>query len=335
MGQSYKQFSLDDRCQIAQGLEMGQSIRQIAAALDRAPSSVAREVARNGGRKRYRASQAADKTWARRWRGSRLARKPDLQKQVLELLTLGSSPDAVAGRLKREGGSDVVSHESIYRFIYAQIARTKDYSWRLYLPRKKSKRGWRGRKGGSSVETIQDRVSIAARPEEASDRSRVGDWEADLMLFATYGQAALVLHERASRLTVVVRQPNKSAAAAELSIRSLLAPLPPNLRRTITFDNGTEFARHHALREPLSIQTYFCNPYSPWQKGGVENSIGRLRRWLPRNTDLTSLNSDRFQALSLLYNHIPRKCLGYQTSAEVFRQVLHLGCDSTSPLSRG
>jgi IS30 family transposase len=335
MGQGFRHFGIDERCQIAQRLEAGKSIREIAADMDRAPSSVAREVKRNGGRKRYRASYATEQARARRWRGSRLARAPELQKQVLGLLALGSSPDEVAGRLKRESGRCVISHESIYRFIYAQIARSKDYSWRLYLPRQKSKRGWRGRKGGSSVETIQDRVSITLRPAEASDRSRPGDWEADLMLFATYGQVALVLHERVCKLTVVVRQPNKTAASAEQSILSLLAPLPPQLRRTITFDNGTEFARHHALREPLAIQTYFCDPHSPWQKGGVENAIGRLRRWLPRKTDLTTLSSDRFHQLSLLYNHIPRKCLGYQTPAEAFSQVLHFECDSTSPPARG
>ena len=118
------------------------------------------------------------------------------------------------------------------------------------------------------------------------------------------------------------------------TIASLLGPLPPAFRQTITFDNGTEFARHYELHD-LGIKTFFCDTYSPWQKGGVENAIGRLRRFLPGKTDLAELSEERFTEVVLAYNNTPRKCLGYRTSAEVFEsQVLHFKCESTFPLAR-
>ena len=335
MGTRYRHFSIEERCEIARRRDAGQSIRQVAAALDRSPSSVARELKRNRGIKGYGPSYAGQQAHARRWRGSKLVRNPELQTLVLDWLRQGWSPEQVAGRLSREQGRTLISHETIYRFIAAQIARTKDYSWRLYLPRGKSKRGFRGRKGGSSTLHITDRVPIAQRPDQANDRSNPGHWEADLMLFASYGQAVLTLHERSSRLIWIRRQPNKAAAPVAKNIQALLASLPQSLRQTITFDNGTEFALHHQLRQPLGIQTFFCDPYAPWQKGGVENAIGRLRRGLPRKTDLATLPPRRLQQLARLYNHTPRKCLGFETPAEVFSKLLHFKCESTSPLSRG
>lgn len=335
MGTRYRQFGIEERCEIARRRDAGQSIRQIAAALDRSPSSIARELKRNSGAEDYRPTYAGEQAHARRWKGSKLLRKPALQALVLKLLARGLSPEAVAGRLALEQGKAVISHETIYRFIYAQIARTKNYAWRRYLPRGKTKRGFRGRKGGSSALHIEHRVPISERPAQFSDRANAGHWEADTMLFAKYGQTVLTLHERSTRLTWMQRLPSKAAAPVAKRIESLLAPLPQELRQSITFDNGTEFAHHHALRQPLGIQTFFCDPYSPWQKGGVENAIGRLRRRLPRKTDLATVSPRRLEQLTALYNHIPRKCLGYQTPAEAFSKVLHFKCESTSPLSRG
>jgi len=250
MGRRYQQFSLEERCEIASRRVGGESIRQIAAALDRAPSSVSRELTRNASSSAaYKPAYAGQQAKARRWRGSRLLRDPDLQAQVLDRLARGWSPQQVAGRLAREHGQTVISHESIYRFIAAQIARTKNYAWRHYLPRAKSKRGWRGRKGGSSALHIKDRTPIHQRPAVAADRLDPGHWEADLMLFAAYGQAVLTVHERSSRLLVIVRQPDKTAAHVAASLEAMLVALPSNLRQTITFDNGTEFALHHVLRD--------------------------------------------------------------------------------------
>jgi len=335
MGQSYQHLGLDERCAIAQRRAAGESIRQIAAALDRSPSSIARELKRNGGAKvGYKPGSPDDQARARRWRGSKLLRHPALQALVLDRLRHGWSPQQVAGRLAREQGRVIVSHETIYRFIAAQIARTKDYAWRLYLPRGKSKRGYRGRKGGSSAEHIKNRVPIALRPPGVADRAQPGHWEADLMLFRTYGQAILALHERSSRALAILPRPNKQAEPIAAAIEALLAPLPSKLRQSITFDNGTEFARHERLRQRLGLETFFCDPHAPWQKGGIENAIGRLRRRLPRKTDLVTLSPAQIRDLARLYNHTPRKCLDFQTPAEVFLEALHFECDSTFPLAR-
>ncbi|AXQ29880.1 IS30 family transposase [Solimonas sp. K1W22B-7] len=324
---SFEQFGIEERCEISRRRQAGESIRQIAAALDRAPSSISRELKRNTGATGYQSVYAGEQARARRWQGSRLLRDAELQARVLEGLRRGWSPEQVSRRLAQQDLQ--ISYESIYRFIAAQIARTNDFSWRLYLPRAKSKRGFRGRKGGSPAEHIQQRVSIEKRPKAAADRRQAGHWEADLMLFARYGQAILTLHERTSRLTAIVRQPSKAAAPVAQTLQALLAPLPPALRRSITFDNGTEFALHYTLHQPLGLQTYFCDPHSPWQKGGVENANGRLRRWLPRGTNVEDLSPDQLLQIAQIYNHTPRKCLGFKTPAEVFAKVLHFKCEST------
>jgi IS30 family transposase len=334
MGTRYAQLSLEDRCEIARLQANGCSIRQIAAALDRAPSTVARELSRNRGQKvGYRPAYAQNQTQARRWTGSRLDRLPELRAKVLSALSQGWSPEQVAGRLALQTGAPVISYETIYRFIHAQIARTKDYGWRLYLPRGKSKRGFRGHRGGSPASFIKGRIAIAERPAAAEDRKTPGHWEADLMLFAKYGQAILTMHERHSRVIIAVRPPNKQAAGVARRMTSLFKAMPQGLRQTITFDNGTEFA-HHTKLHPLSMRTFFCDPHAPWQKGGIENAIGRMRRFLPRKTDLAKLEDSRFNALVRAYNHTPRKCLGYRTPAEVFcAQLLHFKCESTFRLA--
>lgn len=334
MGLRYKQITIEERCEMARLRAAGHSVRQIAAGVDRAPSTVARELKRNGSRTLgYQPVYADQQARARRWSGSRLDRDDRLREQVLSRLQQGWSPEQAAGRLAQEAGKRVISYETIYRFIYAQIARKKDYSWRHYLPRAKAKRGWRGRRGGSPASFITLRRPLAERPQGADGRQLPGHWEADLMLFRTYGQAVLTLHERHSRLLLATRPPRKAADLIASAMTAVLAPLPPQWRQTITFDNGTEFARHHQLHA-LGIQTFFCDTHAPWQKGGVENAIGRLRRTLPRKTDLAILPEDRFTQLLQAYNNTPRKCLDYQTPAEVFwNNMLHFKCESTFRLS--
>src|SRR5690606_26405762 len=198
---------------------------------------------RAGGSAGEGARDAGERGDGRRWRGSRVMRQRALQGRVLELRKRGLSREAVAGRLALEAGTQVLSHETIYRFIYAQIARTKDYAWRRYLPRGKSKRGYRGRKGGSSALHIAGRVPIAQRPAHFADRANAGHWEGDSMQFAHY-RTVLALHERSSRLIWLQHQPTKEAASVAKNIAAVLAPLPRRLRQSITFDNGTEFAQH-------------------------------------------------------------------------------------------
>lgn len=332
MGQKYQQLSLEERCRISQMRQEGQSIRKVAAALDRSPSTIAREIKRNlSPASRYLPGYAKQLSQSRRWKGSKLLRNPSLQKKVLQSLKFGWSPEQVAGRLAQEYGQTIISHESIYRFIYAQIARTKNYRWRHLLPRSKSKRGYRGRKGGPSSLTIQNRVPIQLRLTHSRDDP--GHWEADLMSFSDYQQHLLVALDRHSRLLVLFNQPQKTASQVASKLSALFLSLPKPLRQTITFDNGTEFAHHYKLNP--SIQTFFCDPYSPWQKGSVENAIGRLRRVLPRKTNLDRLSKNNILAFAQAYNHTPRKCLGFKTPAEVFlNQLLHFKCESTFPPSR-
>ena len=335
MGTNYDQLSLEERCEVARLHQAGCSIRKIAAAMDRSASSISRELRRNRGQQiGYKPAYAQERAKARRWKGSKLDRNAALREEVLGCLRKGWSPEQACGFLERRHAKRLISPETIYRFIAAQIARHKDYSWRYYLPRAKAKRGRRGRKGGSSALHILNRVPIAERPAIVQDRSLPGHWEADLMLFAKYGQAILALHERSSRLLIAAKPQGKAALPIAGIIAHLLQSLPAELRQSITFDNGTEFARHYELHR-LAIATYFCDPYAPWQKGGIENAIGRMRRTIPRKTDLADLSTARLARLISAYNNTPRKCLDWKSPAEVFlSQLLHFERESTFPLSR-
>lgn len=339
MGRIYKQLTLDERITIARLLEAGQTIRQIASAMDRATSTVSREIKRNTGTGRkavYQPAYADELAWSRRWQGSRLERQPDLRALVLDRLAMGWSPEQVAGRLACEQGKPVLCHESIYRFIYAQIRRTNDFHWRLYLPRAKFKRGYRGRKGGASHLHIKHRRPIDERPACVDKRQQVGHWEADLMMFSNKKDNLLVAQERVSRFIFIALQTDKKAGRIAENLANWFAPLPPQMRRTLTQDNGTEFAKHYHLNNNPGMKTYFCDPRSPWQKGGVENANARLRRFLPRTTNVEEISHQEIEMIAAICNNTPRKCLGYKTPAEIFyNKLLHFKCESTSPPSRG
>ena len=317
----------------------GASRHQIAEALGRSTSTVSRELKRNTDRDvGYKPAKAQGKADQRCWRGARLDRDPKLRGEVLACLEQGWSPEQAAARLNREAGRCVTSHESIYRFVYAQLRRSNDGAWRNYLPRAKARRGRRGCKGGSAVKTFKDRVSIDKRPLSVARRRVPGHWEADLMAFSKCGQNILLAHERKTRILLLAPQPSKHAEGVVRRLGQWLEPLPPRLRKSMTFDNGTEFALHHRLNAKLKVKTYFCDPHSPWQKGGIENAIGRMRRSLPRKTDLDALPLASIRAAAARYNNTPRKCLGWKTPAEAFSQLLkplHLECESTSRPSPG
>jgi IS30 family transposase len=337
MAQTYAHIDLEDRCAIARLHEAGQSIRQIAAALDRSPSTVSRELKRNSGAKvGYKPAYAQDQCNARRWTGSKLERDTDLRTEVLGCLERGWSPEQMAGRLRQQNATATISHETIYRFIYAQIRRTQNYDWRHYLPRAKFKRGYRGQKGGSPVQHIKDRVPISKRPLYINARRQPGHWETDYMLFSRYGQSLLAALERSTRFVLLHVPATRKAEPTANQLQNWLAPLPFQLRRSLTQDNGTEFADHYKLRDALEIKTYFCNPHSPWEKGAIENANGRFRRFLPRQTDLRNCSHSDIDDIALRYNNTPRKCLGFKTPAELFsRHLLHFKCESTSRLSPG
>lgn len=337
MGRQYGHLNLEERCTIAQLHQAGQSIRQIAAALDRSPSSISRDLKRNGGTQvGYKPSYAAEQAAARRWSGSRLERDARLRGLVLDQLSRGWSPEQIAGRLGQQQARVTISHESIYRFIYAQIRRTNDGAWRNYLPRRKYRRGWHGRRKRSVDDLIKGRVSIASRPLAVETRRTFGHWEGDSMSFAAPGQIALVALERKSRLIMGARQPGKAAQPVAEQLCDWFEPLDRRLRRSITFDNGTEFAQHLVLTAELAIQTFFCDPHSPWQKGSIENAIGRLRRVLPRKTKLDTIGHELFDTWIADYNNTPRKCLRFRTPTEVFlAKLLHFECESTPSLRSG
>lgn len=326
MGSHYSQLSLDERIDIYRLLKSGRSCRSIAAAIGRAASTISREIRRNsrrtkqfeGGYYAARAHQLAERR--RRWDARfKMQRQPALRDYVKDRLAMGWSPQQIAGRLACNDSPMRISHESIYRYIYHRSAQ-KDW-WHRLLPQAKNRRGRIKRGGIGSVEHITDRKSLDQRPAFANTRQQPGHWEVDLMSFAKYGQYILVLHERMTRIIYITRLANKTAAHVAARITRQLRPLPDHLRRTLTFDNGTEFSHHYKLHAPLGVQTFFCDVRAPWQKGGVENAIGRLRRPLPRKSNLATIATRHINKLTRDYNNTPRKCLGYQTPNEIFNRV--------------
>ena len=326
MGTRYSQLSQDERIEISHLLRIGQSLRSIATNLGRSPSTISREVRRNAKRTkqfdggyiptRAHALAARRRRWDARFK---LVRQPHLWDLVRRHLAMGWSPQQIAGRLARENAPTRISHESIYRYIYHQVAQ-KNWLYRL-LPQRKHRRGRLRRGGIGSVDFIKHRKTLDERPADAEKRCQPGHWEADLMAFSKYGQYILVLHERTSRLLRIIRLENKTAAHVASKIANIIRSLPAHLRRTLTFDNGPEFSQHYRLDERFGLKTFFCDPHAPWQKGGIENAIGRMRRPLPRKTDLATISNAELRRLMLRYNRTPRRCLNYQTPLEIFNRV--------------
>jgi transposase, IS30 family len=337
MAATYKHLGGEQRDAIARLHEDGQSCRQIAAALGCAASTVARELKRNALKHGYSSRHADDLAWARRWRGSRLERNPALRAAVIGRLAEGASPEQVCGRLAREQGKKVISPESIYRFVDTQARRTQNQIWRQLLPRGKYKRGYRKpARDRAPMRLIPQRTPLSARPAEASTRLIPGHWEADLMLFSDPKNVLLVAQERSTRLLVISRQHSKAAAPIAQQLTSLFAALPAWFRQSLTIDNGAEFSHHHRLINELNMPTFFCDKHAPWQKGGIENAIGRLRRYLPRKIQSDQLSQKNLNHLAARYNQLPRKCLDYRTPAEAFSDLLlHFKCESTPSLRSG
>jgi IS30 family transposase len=321
MGRQYEQLTESERCEIARLRADGLSLSEIGRLLGRNKGTISREVRRNAlPRGGYVPVSAERIALVRRYRKrkSRIERSSWLGELIADqLIAMGRSPQQIAGRLEHEHGKPVISHESIYRFVYSKQG-CKDALHR-YLPQAKAKRGRRTRTGKS---LIPNRVSIHDRPKSIAQRQEFGHWEGDLMAFSLPGYNNVVLTERKSRYILAARQPDKTAATTTTSLQTLLAPLPDHARQSITFDNGGEFVRH----ETLGLPAYFCDPHSPWQKGTVENTIGRLRRDLPRATKLTDYTERDFNDIIDAHNHTPRKCLGYQTPAEAIKSEINRRC---------
>jgi len=324
MGKGYSQLGLKERFLISHLHADGLSKSKIADRLGRHRATIGRELARNGRKigvwrggydpERAHGLAARRRRWDKRFK---LVRQPDLAEKLKQHLAMGLSPEQFAGQLARDGASMTISHESIYRFIEHRIGQ-KDYSWHKLLPRQKFYRGRRPKKGGAPSRTFQHYVCIDQRPDEVAMRQIPGHWEADLMAFRSNTQHLLISQERTSRKIFATKQPNKTAHATKISLCSTLRKLPRKMRLSITYDNGTEFAQHHLVNQELKTKSYFCHTHSPWEKGGIENGIGRLRRNLPRKTDLNTLSQANIDAIVEMHNNIPRKCLGFLTPNQAF-----------------
>lgn len=321
MGTYYGQLSPEERLEISRLKRNGLSDWQIGGRLGRSRSTIWREVNRNKQTDGwYCPIHAGFVTRQRRQHDSRykLSRQPALRNAVETRLAMGWSPEQIAGRLTFEDNGLVISHESIYRYIHRPGKHAS--SWHHYLIRKRKKRGWG--KHRSIDDRIKNRVSIADRSEKANNRTEPGHWEADFMSFAKGEPSLLVLAERSSRYIRICLKPDKRAGSVAHSIYTIMLRTRKVIRRSVTFDNGSEFFRHMFLNHRLNMPTYFCDPNSPWQKGTVENTIGRLRRMLPLKSNIATLSAHDICQIENRINNTPRKCLGYKTPREVYLEII-------------
>lgn len=321
---SYEQLDLRERIEIYRLRADGKSLRFIAGVLERNVATISRELRRNGKASKkwsggYDPQRAQDLMVRRHARGRahKLELQPELRKEVLQRLAEGWSPEQIAGRMARGPARQRISYESIYRYIYWR-SWSFNQTLHRWLPRRKGRRGRRRKNGRWSIESILDRVSIHERPSVVEERARSGDWEADLMSFSKPGQFLLVAQERRSRRALLVRQEARTAQSVADNLSAMVEAMPPCACQSMTFDNGSEFSKHYLLSRRFGIETWFCDTHSPWQKGGIENAIGRLRRQLPRKTDLNALSAHRLAGFLERYNNTPRKCLAFKTPNEVF-----------------
>lgn len=316
----YAHLTADERDRLADLKAAGLSLRAISRALGRAASTVSRELRRNAlDSGAYRPHVADGAYMLRRQRAAVLERDARLAAYVTDRLTEGWTPEQIAGRLRLgiERGLRAVCTETIYGWIYRASQKTARL-WRL-LTRHHARR--RKRHGRASRDTIAEKTHISQRSDDADARKTVGHWEADLVI-CKRSRPVLVLHERKTRITLMSRLAGKTAAETIAAMMATFRRLDPRMRGSVTFDNDTSFARHMLLRGMLSATTYFCDAYASWQKGGVENANGRIRRWLPRGTDLEELAEADIQEIAMTINLTPRKCLGYRSPVEAFLSEL-------------
>jgi IS30 family transposase len=325
----YAHLGREERDEIATLRAQGLGVRAVARELNRSASTISRELRRNAcDSGSYRPHVADGGYMLRRQRPARLERDARLAGYVTDRLTEGWTPEQIAGRLKLgiEKGLTAISMEAIYAWIYRQAQKALKL-WKC-LPRRRARR--RPMAARVSKDRIADKVHISKRSDAADTRSEPGHWEADLVI-CRHSRPVLVLHERRPRLTLMTRLAGKTAAETISALMAILKRLSPSMRGSVTFplrrmrafacraaDNDTCFARHQYLRNMLSATTYFCDACASWQKGGIENANGRIRRWLPRGTDLDEVEEDEIQDIAMTINLTPRKCLGYRSPVEAF-----------------
>jgi IS30 family transposase len=300
------------------------SMRAIARMLGRAPSTISRELRRHGqrtGRRRgYHATTAERRAWqaARRPKPCVLATHRRLRRVVARKLAAQWSPAQIAGWLRRTYPRDLtmqVSAETIYRSLYVQArgALRRELVEQLRRGQSLRHRRTRARPGGRS--TIVGAVSISARPPATGDRAIPGHWEGDLLAGSRQSYIATLV-ERASRFVVLVRVDGKDSATVVRALIRRVRRLPAGLMASLTWDRGAELARHQQFTVATDVAVYFCDPYSPWQRGTNENTNGLLRQYFPKGTDVSGYTQRQLDAVALKLNSRPRKTLGFQTPAE-------------------
>lgn len=323
MGQCYSHFSIVEREEISRGLAQGHSIQAIGRGLCRSASSVSREIRRNApGPSAYRAAIAQR-------RAQRCMHKPRrrpklawywLVRYVVLRLMLGWSPQQIAARLRRDYPHDVhrrISHETIYASIYiiprGGLRRLLISCLRQHRKRRRPRYRSSERRG-----QIPNRTPIGLRPPEVEGRRIPGHWEGDMLKGRANGSAVGTLVERTTRLVMLARLPALDSNSVCQGFARRLARVPGPLRKSLTYDQGREMARHELLRRRLKLQTYFADPHSPWQRGSSENTNGLLRQYLPKNVDLGRLSQRELNAISSLLNNRPRKTLDWMTPNEAW-----------------
>lgn len=328
MGRCYPHLNLEERRKLANWLDAKIPVKEIADNLGRAPSTIYREIKRNyysdaelpqlNG---YHAMNAQDKYEQRRAVHRKLIRYPEIMAAVRSGFDVGWSPEQIAGRMRLERHPMRVSHETIYRYAYSKDGRAEKFY--QHLPRHRRNRRPRGMRKHHGRKFL-DELAIKHRPDAIADRVQFGHWECDLVMFRKeFGKANVTsLVERVSRFAVVLKNPDRQSKPVMEGLISSLSPLPKHARRSITFDRGTEFSAWPHLKAGLGVDPWFCDPQAPWQKGTVENTNNRLRRYLPRKSDPTAFTNRYLRSICDRLNATPRKCLGYQTPAEVFRAKL-------------
>ena len=317
---SYEHLSSHERDILAVLRSRGQSLRQIAAVLRRAPSTLARELRRNAPpiyTGYYLAHKAQHRAEVRNRRSHQRPRLKTarLRRYVVARLRAGWSPELIAGRWRRRHPDEVISHEPIYQWVYAEARDLVPC-----LVRAHRRRRYRGYVRGKHRRVhIPQRVSIRHRPAVVQRRRQFGHWETDTMISRASAVALQVTVERTARYTKLAALPRKGAQEMRRALTRRLRQYPRRLRRSLTYDNGSENTEHVQTNRVLGSRSYFCEPFHSWERGTVENTIGLVRRFFPKQTDLAQLSKAQVQSVEHWLNHRPRKCLGFRTPAEVFK----------------
>lgn len=327
MKNTYKQLSCEERDKIAVLRAKGLPLATIAEAIGRNKSTVSRELIRNKSPvyNVYLPHRAGTRAKERKQQAGKRKRlkNPMIEKYVIKQLKLGWSPEQIAGRLSQGHPGLSISHEAIYQYIYDKDTR-KIANLSLYLPRAHKKRKLFGRGHHHKALHIPRRVSINERPKHIEKRKQSGHWEADTMVSRQSKKSLAISLERSSRLLHIDKLVAKESHKLVNALTRRLTCYPQQLRRTITYDNGSENVEHERINQALGTRSYFCNPFHSWEKGSVEYSIGLVRRFLPKKTDFARISHYRVRKIEKLLNNRPRKCLNFQTPSEVFNSCVAL-----------